>query len=102
MTLWDEAVDRPARSTTRRLERTIGAVLLGLTLMMVGGVSAGQAREQTYGECTYSCDAIHRRCIREQGKRPGGLAECEAQRRACTARCDALRDQPDKLMKPKR
>lgn len=55
---------------------------------------------ETYGECTYACDAARRICLQEQGKLSGGVERCDSERKLCRERCDTLLDK-EKPVKPK-
>jgi hypothetical protein len=80
-----------------------GGIIMAAVAAFAMNVAAAQAASplhESYGECTYACDATHRLCVQKQGKLAGGIERCDAQRQACRERCDTLRDK-DKPLKPK-
>jgi len=83
------------------MRRAIVIVAAFAAFVLAAGVAqAAPLVHETYGECTYACDAARRICLQEQGKLSGGIERCDAERSLCRERCEPLRDK-EKPVKPK-
>jgi hypothetical protein len=79
----------------------VGVAALAL-VTVTSATSEARELKPTYGECTYGCDIMHRRCLQNEGKLGEGFGKCQREYRQCKARCDAIRDEEIEHFKPKR
>ena len=90
---------------TNRLPMRAGACafLIGLAmlsaLLMAPPNAHARMNQFEYGECTYACDAMRRRCF-EKSVKLDGAAACDIEHRNCRDRCERERDKDGKPAKP--
>ncbi len=90
---------------TRRLPARVAAlvVLIGCAMLAASLMAAPNAHARmnriAYGECTYACDAMRRRCF-EKSVKLDGAAACDIEHRNCRDRCERERDKDGKPEKP--